>query len=194
MITDKKNRKKEQIYNTARHLFMKFGIRRVSVEEICREANVSKMTFYKYFPNKIELAKYVFKVMTDKAMQKYKDIVHSQISYNEKVERFVQLKIRESKDISSEFFHDIHQFDDPDLRSFIQNSIKQNIDIILDDFINAQKNGELRHDIKPEFILYFFNLILDIAKDERLVKMYDSPKELISEMTKFMFYGILPRP
>ena len=45
------------ILNTARQLFWKHGIRRVSVEEVCREAGVSKMTFYRSFPNKIELAK-----------------------------------------------------------------------------------------------------------------------------------------
>ncbi|RKY55424.1 MAG: hypothetical protein DRP89_03345 [Candidatus Neomarinimicrobiota bacterium] len=29
------------------------------MEVLCKTANVSKITFYKYFPNKTELAKYI---------------------------------------------------------------------------------------------------------------------------------------
>jgi AcrR family transcriptional regulator len=46
-MKDAANLKLARIASTAEKLFMKFGIRRVSVEEICREASVSKMTFYK---------------------------------------------------------------------------------------------------------------------------------------------------
>ena len=51
------NKKIQQLVTTAQELFMRHGIRRVTVEEICSEANISKMTFYKYFKNKIELTK-----------------------------------------------------------------------------------------------------------------------------------------
>ena len=49
------NPKYLDIFKTAKDLFWKYGIKRVSIEEICKEAKVSKMTFYKFFPNKIEL-------------------------------------------------------------------------------------------------------------------------------------------
>ena len=50
------NRKYDDIMSTGKDLFWKYGIRRVTVEEICEKSNVSKMTFYKYFPNKETLA------------------------------------------------------------------------------------------------------------------------------------------
>ncbi|MDH5400751.1 MAG: TetR/AcrR family transcriptional regulator, partial [Cyclobacteriaceae bacterium] len=50
------NRKYQAIFETAKELFWKYGIRRVTIEEICKEAGVSKMTFYKFFPNKVALA------------------------------------------------------------------------------------------------------------------------------------------
>ncbi|NQV51449.1 MAG: helix-turn-helix transcriptional regulator, partial [Candidatus Marinimicrobia bacterium] len=43
--------KEGDILRTAEKLFMQFGYNRVTVEEICREAKVSKVTFYKYFSN-----------------------------------------------------------------------------------------------------------------------------------------------
>ena len=41
-----KNKKKQSIIKASRDLFMRYGIKRVTVEEICETAGVSKMTFY----------------------------------------------------------------------------------------------------------------------------------------------------
>ncbi len=52
-----------QIVEIASELFRKYGVKRVTVEEICTTAQISKMTFYKYFANKKELADYIiFKI------------------------------------------------------------------------------------------------------------------------------------
>ena len=87
------NPKKQQIINTAHELFWKLGIRRVSIEEICREANVSKMTFYKHFNNKNDLVKYIIDLITGTAMKKYREIMDSNIPFHVKVEKSIQLKI-----------------------------------------------------------------------------------------------------
>jgi len=46
------NPKREQILTTGKELFWKFGFKRVTIEEICKEAGVSKMTYYKFFTTK----------------------------------------------------------------------------------------------------------------------------------------------
>lgn len=43
------------IINTARELFFKFGIRNVSMDDICKHMRISKKTLYKYVSNKDEL-------------------------------------------------------------------------------------------------------------------------------------------
>ena len=59
------SKKYKDIMSTGKDLFWKYGMKRVTVEEICKEANVSKMTFYKYFGNKYELALAIIKSMVD---------------------------------------------------------------------------------------------------------------------------------
>ena len=46
---------RERLMKSAFTLFQRFGIKKVTVEEIARGANVSKMTFYKYFRNKKDI-------------------------------------------------------------------------------------------------------------------------------------------
>ena len=47
---------RKKIYDAAQRLFARFGYRSVTIEEICREAGVSKGLFYNYFPSKFAIA------------------------------------------------------------------------------------------------------------------------------------------
>ena len=187
------NLKKQQIVSTARDLFWKFGFRRVSIEEICREASVSKMTFYKHFKNKDELVKYIIDLITGIAMKKYREIMDSDIPFTEKVEKSIQLKMESSNDMSQEFFDDFHKNASPELREHFNKLVHANLNTIQNDYIKAQKQGDVRPDINPNFILYYLDKILEMAKDENLMKLYKSPPDLINELTRFFFYGILSR-
>jgi AcrR family transcriptional regulator len=187
------NPKKQQIVSTARDLFWKFGFRRVSIEEICREANVSKMTFYKHFKNKDELVKHIIDLITGIAMKKYREIMDSDMSFIQKVEKSILLKMESSNEMSQEFFDDFHKNASPELRDHFNKLVRANLQTIQNDYKEAQKKGDVRPDINPNFILYYLDKILEMAKDENLMKMYKSPPDLINELTRFFFYGILPR-
>ncbi|NHZ86061.1 MAG: TetR family transcriptional regulator, partial [Planctomycetia bacterium] len=71
--------KRLQIIDSATDLFVKFGVKRVTVEEICQSAEVSKMTFYKYFNNKTELAECIIFSILDDAQKEF-DSIWNEIS------------------------------------------------------------------------------------------------------------------
>jgi AcrR family transcriptional regulator len=185
--------KQKQIIETARALFWKYGMNRVSVEEICREAGISKMTFYNYYKNKDDLAIAILDVIQEEAMQKYQTIMNQKIPFVEKVKLSIQLKMEGTEALSSEFFSDLHKNAAPEVTAHFQKMYQENIQVVLNDYLKAQKRGDIRKDIKPEFILYFLNHIVDMAKDDQLLSLYDSPQDMIMELLNFFFYGILPR-
>ncbi|MCJ7812139.1 TetR/AcrR family transcriptional regulator [bacterium] len=185
--------KQKQIVETARTLFWKYGMNRVSVEEICREARVSKMTFYHYYRNKNDLVMAILDLIKDEGMKKYKDIMNQDIPFTEKVRLSIQLKMEQTQDLSSEFFNDLNKNASPEITSYFQNIFEESVQLILNDYLQAQQCGDIRKDIKPEFILYFLNRMINMANDNSLLKLYNSPQEMILELTNFFFYGILPR-
>ncbi|KAA3618759.1 MAG: TetR/AcrR family transcriptional regulator [Calditrichaeota bacterium] len=187
------NSKHRQIIVTAKKLFWQFGVRRVSIEEICTEANVSKMTFYKHFRNKLELAKFILKKMTDEGIANYQEIMAKDISFREKVRQTIELKLEQTNDLSQAFFADIHNNKIPELKAYFDELVQFSIKIILDDYTAAQKRGEIRKNVKPEFIMYFLNQLFVMTEDENLQKLYKQPQALIMELTNFFFYGILER-
>lgn len=185
--------KRKQLIQTAKELFFKYGIKRVTVEEICKEANVSKMTFYKHFKNKNELVRTWLTEMTDEALERYNTLMQQDIPFEEKVRETIKMKLEGSDQMSQEFFSDYIPQADPELRDFIHQRMHETMGLLINDYAKAQKRGEIRQDMKIEFILWYLNKMLDLMEDEALQKMYDSPQDLIMEMVNFFFYGIMPR-
>ncbi len=64
--------KKDEIINVARNLFTEYGYKKVSMDEIAREANVTKKTIYTYFKDKEDLFRYFLL----EEIQKMEDIIN----------------------------------------------------------------------------------------------------------------------
>ncbi len=187
-----KNKKYEQILKAALALFNKYGIRRIPVEEICQAANVSKMTFYKYFANKNELVKTLYIRFATDGMKKYQEIMNQPSSFPEKIKLIIQFKLMQFEELSEEFIQDLLNFDDPEVQALLLLKKQESFQQVLQDFAEAQKRGEIRSDIKIEFILYMLDQIYAMYQDENLTKLYPNQKELVNELINYFFYGILP--
>jgi AcrR family transcriptional regulator len=151
------------------------------------------MTCYKYFSNKTAIAKYLIEDMFESGIKAYKEIYHSDISYEEKVKKMLDLKMSNAHEMSQELLDDIYKNQDEELSETIETIKKRMIGIYLDDIREAQKIKEIREDVKPEFMLYFLNNLTEMLTDQRLVSIYSNPQQMISEVMTFFFYGIMPR-
>ena len=192
-ITRKKSKKLLKIIETGEILFMRHGIKRVTVEEICRKSMVSKMTFYKHFSNKIELVKYILNAWHEEFWSNADEIFTKDIPFTEKVELMFDWKLKLMARMSNEFIDEfIHT--DPELKGFMleyyQRSYKRFRDLIVD----WQKNGDIRTEIRPEFIIAFFDKMQEMFGDDNVRKLYSDSIEFILELHNLLFYGIVPRP
>lgn len=181
-----------QLVNTARKLLTRYGIKRVSVEEICEKAHVSKMTFYKYFRNKNDITDCVLKEIIREGREKYDRILDANMPYADKVRHMIELKIEYNQKFGDEFFTDILKFMKDDLGHFLHTEQQENMRIFIESLINAQKKGEIRPDLNPEFLIYMLNQMIVMAEDPQLTQLYPNHTERISVLTHFFFYGVMP--
>lgn len=187
------NKKYQDIFDTAKDLFWKYGIKRVTIEEVCKEAGVSKMTFYKFFPNKIELAKVILKIVIGNSLEKFEQVVNGDLDFNDKVKEMFLIKLESTKDISVEFISDIYKIQDANLHLIINEQRKKSLKLFVDFLNDSKKNGLIREDLKIEFILYYFEQMTHMMDNKDLVANYDNPQDLIMESMRFLFYGLFPR-
>ena len=186
------NKKYLDIIQAARSLFWKHGFKRVSIEEICREAKTSKMTFYKFFANKPELAKAVFDFVVDDSVAKFKSILHEATSASELMNQMLQMKKEGIHEISQEFITDFYTNPELGLKDYIEEKTRTVWVEMIGDFKLAQERGILRKDLNIEFFVYFTRKFSDLLNDPYLTQIYPNPQDMIMELTRFSAYGISP--
>ena len=71
--------KKEEVINAARDLFTKYGYKKVSMDEIAKEANVTKKTIYSYFSDKEAM----FKYFASEELQSMKEKIENDVIKNQ---------------------------------------------------------------------------------------------------------------
>lgn len=194
MIPTPKISAKESLLKNARELFWKHGIKRISVEEICQSSSVSKMTFYRYFENKIAIAENILNTELPEKIAEYRRLMDQEIPFEKKVQQMISQKQKNAAGVSQEFLHDIYSNDILILKHIVDKFSKKMQGMVEHDFLEAQKNGEIRNDMNVHAILYLMQDMRLKIEDPVLQGMYDKPEDLILDMTRFFFYGICNNP
>ncbi|NCA83942.1 MAG: TetR/AcrR family transcriptional regulator [Clostridia bacterium] len=188
------NKNRQALLDAARTLFWKHGIRRVTIQEICSEADVSKMTFYRQFANKNEIAAQVLRDILEKGMEDYHRIMQQEITFTEKMQQVIMLKHDATNNISDEFIKDIYQQNQTELRAMIETYQHEISAEVRNDFAQAQQNGFIRQDVTIDFIMYLMDRLTQMILDEKLLAICNDSQQAIMEVTRFFFYGILKQP
>jgi AcrR family transcriptional regulator len=189
---ENKSKKLKDILLGAKGLFWKHGYKRVTIQEICKTGKVSKMTFYRYYPNKLEVAKAVFDMVIDESITDFKELMAEDTSASEKIKRMLTIKLEGTNDISKEFLQDFYNNPELGLSTYIMQRSAEVWQEIIEIFRQGQKDGWLRKDFKPEIILLISHKTTELLNDENVLKLYASPQELIMEIANFFTYGISP--
>ena len=59
------------------------------------------------------------------------------------------------------------------------------------DFMQAQREGWIRPELKPAFILFMMSKLIEFETDPALVAMYPNPQDMAIALIQFFFHGIM---
>ena len=82
---------------------------------------------------------------------------------------------------------------EPELKKYIEEETKNFLDELRKIFSDAQKKGEIRSDIKVDFVIYMMNVMKEVFKDENLQKLYPDFASLMKDAFNFFYYGVLKK-
>lgn len=184
------SKKMERIVEAATDLFTRFGVRRVTVEEVCRKAGASKMTFYKYFSNKMELVKRIWDGWLEEGYRKLYEIDAMPIPFYEKMQRIIEYKMGMLGRFDPDFVDELINVS-PDMREFFEDLKSKNLTLFMRFVAKAQERGEMRV-MRPEFFLAVFDILRELLENSELRKAYANDIEFFREVHNFFFFGILP--
>jgi len=188
-MTEAENKKYRQIMESGQRLILKHGIKRITVEEICRSADVSKMTFYKYFKNKDDLATAVLNELFDEGNELYNEIMSRDITYREKVKAIFNLKLEKSEEYGDSFLQEIYTTEGS-FKDLLMERMEESMEMTMDLFHQGQEAGEIDRDMSPEFFIYISQQAQEMLRSEQLRQMIPDTKKRLDSLTRFYFYGL----
>ena len=184
-VGKRESKKKRMIISAGEELFTKYGFRRVTVEEICREAGASKMTFYKYFKDKTDLVRCIKDSWTEEGFSKFDEIKALDAPFADKIDLMTRWKMEFTARFSSEFLYEALSMEE-DLAEFKRR--------YLNNIREAQASGELRSDIDPEFLWMVLDKISELAREGRFQEVVSDFGEYQRQLRTLVYFGLLTRP
>jgi len=143
---------KDKFLKGAEDLFMRYGVRSISMDDIARHLSVSKKTLYQYFADKDELVTMVSKAHLDRSTKQYDDL---RVNSSNSIEELAMLSVCMKKDmeeINPALLYDIQKFHPKawsvwlDYKNvFIRESVERNLKQGIED-------GYIRADIDPKIM------------------------------------------
>ncbi len=128
--------KKEQIVEAARKLFTQYGYKKVSMDEIAKEAGVTKKTVYAYFKDKDELFKYfvfeevdIMKKLVQEVENRnlpFFDMVHQtiyEVFKHKKQENFLLTITKEAEALKNPTVIEAVKIIDVEVKKYIKNKL-----------------------------------------------------------------------
>ena len=111
LLPDGMSLKQKNLIVAALSLFKRYGFKKVRIEEICRMAEVSKVTFYKHYKTKDELIMFVVKLLFDNMWKEQKAILASDMSIKDRFVKVSLLKQELLRDLGEEILRSLLTYD-----------------------------------------------------------------------------------
>ncbi|NQV29752.1 MAG: TetR/AcrR family transcriptional regulator [Candidatus Marinimicrobia bacterium] len=186
--------KEGDILRTAEKLFMQFGYYRVTVEEICREANVSKVTFYKYFSNKFAVLEDYMSSRLELGMETFNRIRMAEAPLKDKMQAMIAMKEAAVSQFSPVFMHSLMSADTA-IVDLMNRWTEMSMASMREFFADAQSKGEIHPDYSVDFLLHIWMVVGADARSEAMMAMYgDDIVKLSKDFMNFLFYGTTGPP
>jgi len=163
----RKEETRQRIYQVALKLFMEKGYDQTSVDEIVRQADVAKGTFFYHFPKKEAILAHLGQKRIDRIKEMFREEAVREGSAYERITAIFRLlgqlneaEPEETKLIVVEGFRHLNEID-----QYQREIVAEFVGYIVEILLNGQEQGEIAADINPDQAartimgIYFFTLL-----------------------------------
>ncbi|MBK8621189.1 MAG: TetR/AcrR family transcriptional regulator [Saprospiraceae bacterium] len=182
----------ENIIHAAFKLFMKYGVRSVSMDDLANVLGMSKKTIYCEFDSKQSLIDKVIKIHLKNDEEKIKEIINNSANALDEMIGISQHVIQFLMQIKPSLIFDLKKFYpqcwdliEQQHFNFIKTTIEQNV-------IRGQKEGLYRDDVHPGIIsrLYVAKSNTIVNQDIFPLTEFDLP-DLFRQLEMYHLFGIV---
>jgi AcrR family transcriptional regulator len=181
-------KKQQQLIDAATELFCKHGMRRVTVEEICKKAGISKMTFYKYFTDKNDIGRAVLDCLINAGLEMYYEMISEPVSFAQKVEKILMLSTSQIHALGAAFLDDLMN-PEAHLHAYFLEQQKKVRGLSIEFLQQAQQEGLISSEVKIPVMMFFLNSLSELLNHPDFVRILPDIEARACELSALFFHG-----
>jgi len=180
----------DRIKESALELFTAQGVEKVSMDEIARQADVSKVTIYKHFHSKDALHRAVIDLYSDRVLASVEAVLASDLDFLEKFRLITMAQVNRPQMASSDYLFELLA-KDARTGGQLAARLKQ---IIFRFYEEGQRDGYIDKDL-PFEIFYLYSEVYQAGYQAKLAEAEEVlvDKDAVEKMTHLFFFGIIRR-
>lgn len=173
-------------------LFLRYGVKNLTMDDIARELGMSKKTIYQYVQNKSDLVKKVMQSHLDKELAFIEEVGKNAQNAIEENVRMLTYMSKELQTFNSSVFFELQKYYPESYALFNEYREKVSLPHILRNLERGISEGFYRDDLNPEIVARIYVYALDILIDQQ---RFPSKKyhfyNLYKEFVNYHLSGIL---
>lgn len=191
LTPDSMGSKQAALVTTAFMLFRKHGLQRVTIEEICVTAKVSRVTFYKHYNGKDELFLYIIRSLIEDLRGHMTTLLEAELSIKHKFDQVSILKQHFAAQLGDELMRGM--FSLPAAKAYLDDLTTESWSQFRALVLDEQQKGRINPRLNIDVILAFLNEVNKLYAAGGLSELFATPEEMISQVNELIVYGMLAR-
>jgi AcrR family transcriptional regulator len=169
-------------------------VKKVSLESIAREAEVSPATIYNQFGNREQLLCEVVKTLIRDNLERNRRIINSDLPFAQKISSIISGKLDIASEMNGEVLEKIIN-QDPAISPFIDQVYNDEIrPLWLTMLADGKKQGYIDESMDEQALLIYLDALkAGFKANQDALKTYATNPALIEQLTHIMFYGFLKK-
>lgn len=179
---------RQDILDTTRALFMRYGIKSVTMSDIARELGISKKTLYQFFENKQALIERTFEVYIREEVVLIEGLKLSARDAIDELLKIARYMIQMLRKASPVTMYDLEKYYRSTWLAVKRLHSHHIYNYILDNIHRGMERGLYRIDLKPELIARIY--VANTSGQLEIPASTTNLEEMVREYTIYHIHGI----
>jgi AcrR family transcriptional regulator len=187
-------KKEAHIKKTALALFNKYGVSKVSIDEIADHANVSKVTIYKYFQSKQGLYHEIVKMIYEENIEAIQQLMEKDLPFIKKLKHIIAVKENSQHYLKGDFLRELIKTDH-DIENLLVKEYQSKTKELIFDFLDQGKSaGYIDLNISNE-VIYLYMEIFKAGMKEKATEIKTGifDNQTFENLVNLFFYGFIEK-
>lgn len=185
------NETKEKILLGAKKLFLRLGLRNVTLDDICRELGISKKTLYLHFEDKNDLVKQIFEQLLSQKEQEITAIIErTDLNPISQFAAIINCSAPELKSIHPATIHELRKYHPEAWQVFEQHKNNYILKTTLANLEFGINTGVYRADLHPSFVAHVYMHMVEVLTDSVIFPDELPIHEAFKQFIHYHFNGI----